>query len=142
MRNMSFSMTTGQIINRTKTVTRRFGWWRLGPGEKVRAVGFVATLPNMGHKNIYRESRLVVLPEWQGVGFGKALSEGVAKLYISQNKRYSSTTSHPGMIKSRDESDVWKITGIKKRGGGKQTNMPQYISSGGRCVVSFEYMGE
>lgn len=38
MRNMSFSMTTQQIIDRTKTVTRRFGWRFLKPGDKIQAV--------------------------------------------------------------------------------------------------------
>lgn len=37
-RNMSFAMTTDQIRARTKTVTRRFGWWFLKPGDEVRAV--------------------------------------------------------------------------------------------------------
>jgi hypothetical protein len=38
MRNMSFSMTTHQFIAGTKDVTRRFGWWFLKPGDRVRAV--------------------------------------------------------------------------------------------------------
>jgi hypothetical protein len=38
MRNMSFSMTTGQFKARTKTVTRRFGWWFLAPGDVVCGV--------------------------------------------------------------------------------------------------------
>lgn len=38
MRNMSFSMTTNQIIAGTKTVTRRFGWWFLLPNDLVRPV--------------------------------------------------------------------------------------------------------
>ena len=37
-RNMSFAMTTDQMRARTKTVTRRFGWWFLKPGELVNAV--------------------------------------------------------------------------------------------------------
>jgi len=37
-RNMSFSLTTDQVRNRTKTVTRRNGWWFLKPGEIVNAV--------------------------------------------------------------------------------------------------------
>lgn len=37
-RNMSFAMTTGQIRNQTKDVTRRFGWWFLRPGDRVWAV--------------------------------------------------------------------------------------------------------
>ena len=38
MRNMSFSMTTAQVRARTKTVTRRFGWWNLKPGTQLWAV--------------------------------------------------------------------------------------------------------
>lgn len=38
MRNMSFSMTTAQFRARTKTVTRRFGWWFLKPGDVVMGV--------------------------------------------------------------------------------------------------------
>ena len=35
---MSFALTTAQIKNRTKTVTRRCGWWFLKPGDIVNAV--------------------------------------------------------------------------------------------------------
>lgn len=37
-RNMSFAMTTEQVANRTKTVTRRFGWWFLKPGDIIQPV--------------------------------------------------------------------------------------------------------
>ena len=37
-RNMSFAMTTQQFQDRTKTVTRRFGWWFLNPGDIVMGV--------------------------------------------------------------------------------------------------------
>jgi hypothetical protein len=33
MRNISFSLTTDQVKNRTKTVTRRHGWRFLKPGD-------------------------------------------------------------------------------------------------------------
>ncbi len=36
-RNMSFAITTEQMRNRTKTVTRRNGWWNLKPGDIVNA---------------------------------------------------------------------------------------------------------
>ena len=36
-RNMSFMLTTEQIRNRTKTVTRRNGWWNVKPGEVLNA---------------------------------------------------------------------------------------------------------
>ncbi len=38
MRNMSFALTTEQVMDGTKTVTRRLGWLHLKPGDKVRPV--------------------------------------------------------------------------------------------------------
>lgn len=38
MKNISFSMTTEAVRNRTKTVTRRLGWWDLQPGTLLQAV--------------------------------------------------------------------------------------------------------
>ena len=35
---MSFALTTDQVRARTKTVTRRFGWWFLKPGDLVQPV--------------------------------------------------------------------------------------------------------
>lgn len=38
MRNISFALTTRQVRDRTKTVTRRMGWLDLKPGELLCAV--------------------------------------------------------------------------------------------------------
>ncbi len=38
MRRMSFAMTTAQIRNQTKTVTRRVGWTNLQPGTLVQPI--------------------------------------------------------------------------------------------------------
>ena len=38
MRNMSFSLTEAQLLDGSKTVTRRVGWTFLKPGDRVRAV--------------------------------------------------------------------------------------------------------
>ena len=37
-RNMSFALTTKQIEDETKDVTRRNGWWFLKPGDQIWAV--------------------------------------------------------------------------------------------------------
>ena len=62
-RNMSFALTTEQFKARTKTVTRRFGWWCLKPvdilmgvemalglkrGEKVRRLGLIRVVSVRG----------------------------------------------------------------------------------------------
>jgi hypothetical protein len=38
MRNMSFMLTTEQVRNKTKPVTRRMGWKKLKPGDLVQGV--------------------------------------------------------------------------------------------------------
>jgi hypothetical protein len=38
MRNMSFALTSNQILNHEKRVTRRFGWWTLKPGDLLQPV--------------------------------------------------------------------------------------------------------
>ena len=38
MRMMSFRLTTAQIRDRSKTVTRRLGWKFAKPGDRIRAV--------------------------------------------------------------------------------------------------------
>ena len=38
MRNMSFALTTQQVLAETKTVTRRLGWLNLRAGDQIRAV--------------------------------------------------------------------------------------------------------
>lgn len=38
MRNISFALTTDQVRNRTKTVTRRLGWKDLKPGTLLQPV--------------------------------------------------------------------------------------------------------
>ena len=36
-RNMSFQLTTQQVKNESKSVTRRFAWWFLKPGDVLNA---------------------------------------------------------------------------------------------------------
>ena len=38
MRNMSFAYTTEQVRRQEKTLTSRFGWWFLKPGDLVQPV--------------------------------------------------------------------------------------------------------
>ncbi len=56
MRNMSFALTTAQILARTKTVTRRTGWDFLRTGDLIQAVE-----KGMGLKKGEKVKRLAVL---------------------------------------------------------------------------------
>lgn len=56
MRTISFALTTQQIRDRTKTVTRRTGWADLKPGTLLRAV-----VKGMGLKKGERQEALAVI---------------------------------------------------------------------------------
>lgn len=68
MRNMSFSMTTQQVKDESKTVTRRFGWLDLKPGDRLRPV-----LKCMGIRRGEKQERL--LPDGRCIEVVKAGEE-------------------------------------------------------------------
>ncbi|MBK8037675.1 MAG: GNAT family N-acetyltransferase [Verrucomicrobiaceae bacterium] len=110
-----------------------------------KPVAFVATLPSPGIKRAYREHRLVVLPDYQGVGIGNAMSEFIANIYVSQGLKYFSCTSHPGLIHHRAKSKLWFNQRLpKSRISGKNRNNADKFGGGTRCgslTATFEFLG-
>lgn len=72
-------------------------------------VAFVCALafPVGTIKHAWREHRLVVLPDYQGVGIGNSVSECIAQIYIEKGIRYFSKTSNPRCGEHRDKSPFW-----------------------------------
>lgn len=77
-------------------------------------------------RSYWRESRIVVLPEWQGMGIGSKFSEAVASIYTSRGKRFFSKTAHPALGEYRNKHpERWRAT---------STNMqkrPSYLKKDG-----------
>jgi GNAT superfamily N-acetyltransferase len=65
-------------------------------------------------KNAWREHRTVVLPEFQGLGIGNALSNTIAEHIVSCGCRYFSKTAHPAMGLHREGSANWRPTSKNK----------------------------
>lgn len=107
-------------------------------------VNFCATLPVIARKNHRRFTRIVTLPDYQGIGIGMRSAEAVAALHRAEGKRINVTSSHPAMIRHCQHSPLWKTINVKKSGGGRQKSkmFPAYRDAAGRSVVSFEYVGE
>lgn len=59
-----------------------------------------------------REHRTVVLPDYQGVGIGNAMSEWLGEHLRAKGLRFLSTTSHPAMIRHRHRSPRWRVNRI------------------------------
>ena len=69
----------------------------------------------------YRVSRLVVLPDYQGIGAGKRLLNFIAELYTSQTKMpFYILTSNPQII--RGNMKQWKITRFGHASKGKENS--------------------
>lgn len=75
-------------------------------------VGFYAVVsyPSGTVQSAYRGHRLVVLPDFQGLGIGPRLSEVVAQHYVDNGKRFFAKTAHPRIGEYRDNSPRWKPT--------------------------------
>lgn len=103
---------------------------------------FCATLALVGHRHRWRISRLVVLPEYQGLGIGTAVAEAVADLHRAAGERCNITTSHPAMIAHCRRSPRWRTVRAMKHGSRQARLWRDYRGSAGRAVVSFEYVDE
>jgi GNAT superfamily N-acetyltransferase len=91
----------------------------------------------------YRVTRLVVVPDYQGIGVGKRLLNFIADLYTSQTKiPFYILTSNPQII--RGNMDNWKITRFghasKGRGNTRINTEIRSSLSRKRIIVSMQYV--
>jgi GNAT superfamily N-acetyltransferase len=105
-------------------------------------VAFCAMVSLIGRKNHWRISRIVTLPDYQGVGIGMSVAEAVAELHVREGNRVNVTASHPSLIAHCRRSPRWKLVGVKKTGAHVSGKfIKNYRGSTGRAVVSFEFIG-
>lgn len=111
-----------------------------------KPVAFTAVLhfPHPRVRNFKREHRTVVLPDYQGVGIGNAMSETIAQHYTQHGYRYISLTSHPSMIWHRQRSALWAATRVSGRAnavGRTAATATKNKVSRDRLSVAWEYVG-
>jgi GNAT superfamily N-acetyltransferase len=107
-------------------------------------VNFCATLPIITRRNHRRFTRIVTLPDYQGIGIGMRVVAAVAELHRAEGLRINVTSSHPALICHCRHSPRWRTVNVRKSGGsGRRTGarFRDYRSAAGRAVVSFEYVG-
>jgi GNAT superfamily N-acetyltransferase len=66
-------------------------------------------MPHPIAKNIKRKHRLVVRPDFQGIGIGSRLSDFVADKLRKEGFRVTSTTTSPALIFARKRNPRWKL---------------------------------
>jgi len=111
-------------------------------------VAFTSYLHQPGiNKRQKREHRTVVLPDYQGVGIGNAVSAWLGAHLTAQGWRFISTTGHPAMIRHRLKDPRWRM--IRKLGhcGGGHVDGTKVMArrvdacSTSRLTASFEWVG-
>ena len=107
-----------------------------------RAVGFCATTTVIGRRGRWRICRLVVQPDYQGIGIGMRLAEAVAAVHREEGHRIGITAGHPAVVAHCRRSPHWRTRDVRKVSRrGRPGFLQQYRSSLGRAVVSFEFAG-
>jgi GNAT superfamily N-acetyltransferase len=108
-----------------------------------KPIAFIAVVSIRMRTKYYRVSRLVVLPDYQGIGVGKRLLNFIAELYSSQTKMpFYILTSNPQII--RGNMKDWKVTRYGHASKGKEdTRINSEIRnslSRNRITVSMQYV--
>lgn len=76
----------------------------------VVAFNAVLPLPSGSLKNAYREHRLVVSPDYQGLGIGISMSECIGDLLKKEGKRLYTKTANAKLGRYRNNSTKWRNT--------------------------------
>jgi ABC-type thiamine transport system ATPase subunit len=112
-----------------------------------RIVAFDAWLPFVGRlkddRKARRGHRTVCLPDYQGVGIGRALFDTVASMWSGLGYRAFSRTAHPAEIASRTRGGNWRLTahGFTARDTGAQKSLAKSRTVN-RRAASFEWVGQ
>ena len=104
--------------------------------------GFLSALhfPHPKIKNMKKVHRLVILPDYQGTGFGIKFLNEVGNIFKKNKYRYSITTSAPSLIYALKKSNKWvcKRIGRQKTHNSNSNGKVGRISSENRLTANFE----
>lgn len=100
----------------------------------------VIHFPHPKAKNIKRIHRIVVKPDYQGIGLGGRFITEIARKYRALGFRVSLVTSSPAFIHGLRSSSKWKMTRKPGRMDGKSDyNNLKASSSNSRLTATFEF---
>lgn len=101
-------------------------------------------------QNLMGLSRLVTLPDWQGLGLAFVLADALGAAYAGIGRRFHSYPAHPALIRSFDRSSSWALIGRpgfagSQRGGtdrGRRApGSAESWKAGSRPCATFRYVG-
>jgi len=109
-------------------------------------VGFLAsmTMPNGAVKNAWRGHRVVILPDYQGLGIGMRFIDAVAQIHLDDGLRFFSRAAHPRMGYYMQHSELWKPTSKNRKLRTDVTHenlFNNHYVDNKRVCFSYEYKG-
>lgn len=109
-------------------------------------VCFFAVLhfPHPSSKKIKKGHRLVVLPDYQGLGIGHIFSTFIADFYKKQGFRFIITSSTKSLFKQRSADKRWIVTRKGRTSSGSGIIQNSNIKGSTSCnkiTYSYEYIG-
>lgn len=122
-------------------------WLAIWGGEPV---AFYATLPQPSGSisNAWRGTRMVVLPEFQGLGISTAICEEVARIHLESGKRFFAKTASLLLGEHRERSDKWRPTSKNKKkrldylsGNDNKYSKQHKAKHANRFTYSHEFIG-
>lgn len=112
--------------------------------NQIAAFISVLHFPHPKTKNMKRVHRLVVLPDFQGIGVGILLLNKVGQIYKQQKQRFTIVTSAPSLIYALKKSNSWALTSYGSKAAHQGSAMVGNNNSGSktgsanRITASFE----
>lgn len=109
----------------------------------------ILNVPNGSLKHMFRSHRLVVLPDYQGLGIGTKLNDFFGKMFLDKGYRYCMRTTHVRLANHMKSSSCWKPTSNNQKNNVrpnahnmKYSNIMTDQKMLERICVSYEYVGE
>jgi len=103
--------------------------------------GFISVLhfPHPKVKNMKKVHRLVILPDYQGIGIGGVLLNHIGDVYMKTKQRFNITTSAPSLIYSLKKSNKWITTRLSRtKSQSTSSTLGNMRTSENRITASFE----
>ena len=84
-------------------------------GQLVCHTGVIQFPMRKGWKRVHR---LVVLPDYQGVGIGTKFIAEIGRMYLEQGMEFNLTTTTPSLVNALRKSDRWLLKRYGRDSGG------------------------
>ena len=119
-------------------------WW-LFVDDQPAAFAGILRRPHPKAKNIMGVSRLVTLPDWQGLGLAFVLADHLGALYRAIGERLRTYPAHPALIGGFDRSPRWALVqkpGMNNVRMGPNSTMAENWRQDARPNAVFEYRSD